>query len=249
MSANMSVCTHRRPAAAARWLRALLIAAAGLLASAAHGAGFQNLDTIRQAVNDFLVSQAQGHFPGKVSVEVGYLDNRLRLPACDRPLDAAFAPGRTLTGATTVSVHCEGSAPWSVNVGARLHAYGNIVIAANSLRRGQAVRPDDVEVSQADVASLGRGYFTSLDQVKRLVMLRSVRVGTVLTPSMLRQPLAVRRGDQVTITASAGALEVRAKGTAMADGARGDRIGVRNSSSRRVVEGTITAPGTVRVDL
>jgi flagella basal body P-ring formation protein FlgA len=38
-------------------------------------------------------------------------------------------------------------------------------------------------------------------------------------------------------------------GKALADGVAGQRVQVRNLSSRRVVEGTVVAPGLIRVSL
>ena len=77
----------------------------------------------------------------------------------------------------------------------------------------------------------------------------TLKPGAVLSPGQLRRPPAVKRGSQVTILGRAGGIEVRMSGKALSDGARGQRIKVRNSSSSRQIEGTVIARGTVEVTL
>jgi flagellar basal body P-ring formation protein FlgA len=71
----------------------------------------------------------------------------------------------------------------------------------------------------------------------------------VLTPNDAQPQRLVRRGETVTVVSRSGGIEVRAGGTALTDGARGERIRVRNDSSRRIVEGVVTAAGRIEVTL
>jgi flagella basal body P-ring formation protein FlgA len=64
---------------------------------------------------------------------------------------------------------------------------------------------------------------------------------------MFTPDLIVRRGQEVTLLSSDGAVEVRANGRAMIDGAAGSRIQVQNLSSLRVVEGVVESADLVRV--
>ena len=64
------------------------------------------------------------------------------------------------------------------------------------------------------------------------------RVGCVL----------VRRGQIVTLVAGGGPVEIRTTGKALADGAAGERVRVRNERSNRIVEGVVAEDGTVRVN-
>jgi flagella basal body P-ring formation protein FlgA len=64
---------------------------------------------------------------------------------------------------------------------------------------------------------------------------------------MFTPDLIVRRGQEVTLLSSSGAVEVRANGRAMIDGAAGSRIQVQNLGSMRVVEGVVETADLVRV--
>jgi flagella basal body P-ring formation protein FlgA len=74
-------------------------------------------------------------------------------------------------------------------------------------------------------------------------------MGTALTPRSLKQQKIVQRGEQVILVAQAGSMEVRMNGMAMEDATLGDKIKVKNSSSNRVVEGVVQAPGVVQVTM
>jgi len=59
----------------------------------------------------------------------------------------------------------------------------------------------------------------------------------------------VRRGQRVTLIASAGGIEVRAQGEAVADAMPDGRVRVLNLNSHRVVEGRVESRDSVRVSL
>ena len=53
----------------------------------------------------------------------------------------------------------------------------------------------------------------------------------------------------MTLTASAGGIEVRAPGRALADAAANQRLRVQNLESLKVIEGVAESTGVVRVSL
>jgi flagella basal body P-ring formation protein FlgA len=61
-------------------------------------------------------------------------------------------------------------------------------------------------------------------------------------------PILVKRGDTVTITTSNPNLAIAMQGTALMDGAQGQRIRVKNTTSNRVISGVVTKAGVVSVD-
>lgn len=99
------------------------------------------------------------------------------------------------------------------------------------------------------VSELHGGYIENPENAVGSALKVAVKRGAPLSPKQLRRPPAVKRGNQVTILGRAGGVEVRMSGTALSDGATGQRIKVRNSSSSRQVEGTVVAVNTVEVTL
>jgi flagella basal body P-ring formation protein FlgA len=102
-------------------------------------------------------------------------------------------------------------------------------------------------VREQDIAQLNSGYFSAVDELIGMELTRSLQGGMVLNPAMLQRPRLIARGDRVSIEVRSSQLQVRMAGQALADGAAGERIQVRNLSSKRVVEGEVVAPGVVHV--
>jgi flagella basal body P-ring formation protein FlgA len=125
-----------------------------------------------------------------------------------------------------------------------------VVVAATDLPRGALLTEKDLSLEELDITALHRGYMEEITDAIGKKLKRNLQRGQVLTPHQVATPLAVKRGNRVTIIASTpGAFEIRMQGQAMDNGAAGDRIKVKNTSSKRVVEATIRSPGIVEVAL
>jgi len=66
---------------------------------------------------------------------------------------------------------------------------------------------------------------------------------------MLQLAEAVRRGDQVVISARSGGINVRMQGEALSGGTLGQQISVRNLTSQRVIRARVAGPGQVEVEM
>lgn len=74
-------------------------------------------------------------------------------------------------------------------------------------------------------------------------------MGTIINSKNLRPQKIIQRGELIMLVATAGQMEVRMSGTALSDGSLGQRVRVKNLSSKRVVEGVVDGPGTVKVTM
>jgi flagella basal body P-ring formation protein FlgA len=207
----------------------------------------QPLEGIRDAVRAFLDVEVKVPAGATPRITVGQLDERLRLVACERPLEPFMPPGGRSLGNISVGVRCEGAKPWSLYVQASVEAMAPVVVTARPLGRGEVLTQADLATEETDLARLTGGYLIETREAVGLTLKRSVRAGQVLTPGLLQARLVVRRGERVVILAEAAGLEVRMEGEALEDGAEGQLIRVRNRGSKREVEAAVVAPGIVRV--
>jgi flagella basal body P-ring formation protein FlgA len=228
---------------------ALLLVLPGTLASLAVCAEpFETTQRIESRVREYLASRTH-NTDSPATVEVGPIDARLRLPRCRQPLEAFLVPGANEFGHTTVGVRCAGAEPWTIYVTATVHVMGEVVVSARSMARGATLTRADLTTRRLDLSTLPPGAATHLAQVEGKLLKRPVAPGTVLTATMLASKPLVRRGETVTLLARVGGLDVRVGAEALASGAAGERIKVRNASSRRVVEATVVAAGLVETRL
>ena len=197
-------------------------------------------------VEDYL---ERSEITGRHEIQVNPLDPRLRLAACDSNLTQSLESPAQPVGRVTVRVSCEGSTPWTVFVPAQVRIFRPVVVVKTALRRDSIIGAGDVALVEQDVSLLNRGYVTEVEQVIGRKLTRATRTDQVLTPAMLQLAEAVRRGDQVVISARSGGINVRMQGEALSGGTLGQQISVRNLTSQRVIRARVAGPGQVEVEM
>ncbi len=197
-------------------------------------------------VEDYL---ERSEITARHEIQVNPLDPRLRLAACDSDLTQSLESPAQPVGRVTVRVSCEGSTPWTVFVPAQVRIFRPVVVVKTALRRDSIIGAGDVALVEQDVSLLNRGYVTEVEQVIGRKLTRATRTDQVLTPAMLQLAEAVRRGDQVVISARSGGINVRMQGEALSGGTLGQQISVRNLTSQRVIRARVAGPGQVEVEM
>lgn len=211
---------------------------------------FESHQSIREAARQHVLAKFSGVAEADLKVLPAELDRRLKLTKCEIPLES-FSPASRNGGVRrTVGVRCNGNdSSWTLYVAVKLEVSKNILVAKRRLERGRVISMGDFRLEKKIVSGLHRGYIESPEEAIGSLLKLTLKPGDVISPGQLRRPPEVLRGSQVTILGRAGGIEVRMSGKALSDGATGQRIKVRNSSSSRQIEGTVVARGTVEVRL
>jgi len=238
----------RAVAAAAMMLIAARVSFQPLQAQqAAQEDSVESLDTIRSTAQAYVKSLIPPS-AGESIVTVGQLDGRLRLAHCpSKQLSASMPAGMALQARSTVGVTCAGSVHWTIYVPVTVESKINVLVLTRAVNRDARLTAADVTVETRRTAGPGNAYLTAAAELSGRTVRRPLAAGTTLSVDMFTPDLIVRRGQEVTLLSSGGAVEVRANGRAMVDGAAGARIQVQNLSSMRVVEGVIESADLVRV--
>ncbi|NGY04401.1 flagellar basal body P-ring formation protein FlgA [Solimonas terrae] len=234
----MSNHSRRRRALAASVLAALY---ALPIAGARADEAIEPLARIR----DVAEAAVKKNLPASAEVSADAMDPRLRLPACAAVPVAE--PGATRGASTSVTVRCPAPQAWTLYVPVRVRDLRPVLVLTRAVRRGERVDASVLHSETRDVAQLPFGFVSDAATLVGSEFSRPIGAGQAVSPADVEAERCVRRGDLVTLIGRAAGIEVRAEGKAMADGGKGSRIRVQNSSSRRIVEGTITAPGVVEL--
>lgn len=216
------------------------------LAANVTAVGIEKLENIRAVVSQFAAREIGGA-DANIQIKVGRLDPRLRLAACGEPLTAYFSPGSSTIGHTTVGVRCDGPKPWSLFVPLHIDRQIRVAVAVDQFPRGHVIAAQDITFKLRSSAKLNGGYFAPNEQLIGKVTTRPIARGTHYAQNMVKALRIVRRGEQVVLALQTGSIAVRVAGLALRDGTRGERIPVRNLSSKRIIEGTVHEPGLVLV--
>lgn len=209
----------------------------------------QSHESIQTAAETFIadtVLSSHGRLP---TASAGSLDSRLRLKDCDKPLEAFQPAGGRSLGNTTVGVRCPGSQPWTLYVPVKVSILETVVVAARPLSKGMIVQDEDVQMLERDLADIRSGYYKKQAQVVGKQVSRTVSMGAVITTSQVKSQTQIKRGQLISLVAVSHGLKVQMTGEALADGASGERIRVRNLNTKKVLEGIVKSATTVQVSL
>lgn len=203
---------------------------------------------IINTAQQFLDANIDASKYSRISIQMGNLDSRLRLSQCEIPVTATLAPGSQFSGKTTVHIRCNSTSPWTVYISAQVRLYGEVIQTAIPLTKGHVLAKDDLIAVEQDLSRLKYGYFVDTKNLigkqlkQRLPQLKTIKANYVKSPTL------IKRGELVSIIAENKGYSVKMTGTAMADGAQGDRIRVKNASSKRIIEGTVKESGIVSIN-
>lgn len=206
----------------------------------------QSLDAIQAAAEQFVRSSLPENSV-KHFVTANNLDSRLRLDECASPLEA-FSQGTGMSsGRMTIGVRCPSQSPWTIYVPVTVEVEVSVLVLRRPLARRSRVEITDVEPQVRRLPGSASVFISDIASLKGHRLKRSLPVGTALTVDMLQPDILVRRGQQVTLIAANGSVQIRAQGQALTEGAAAERVRVQNVSSLKVVEGVVESAGVVRV--
>lgn len=222
-------------------LAAALLPAAGVQAETP----YQSQDAIYDEVKNFLAAQLDTRADYEISVQA--LDNRLRLPACLNGMEIFPTGSQNKIGRLAVGVRCGGETPWTIYVSALVKAYQPVVVLNRPLQRGDIIQPGYLTIEKKDVTLLHGDFISDPGQAAYKQAARPLTAGNVVSLQQLKEPMLVKRGDKVTISAGRAAFSVKMHGLAMRDGAKDEMIPVKNQSSGRIVSAKVMEPGLVGI--
>lgn len=136
----------------------------------------------------------------------------------------------------------------TVYINANISLYAKVVHAALPLNRGHILTKDDLIMSEENLSQLHYGYFSKPEQLIGKQLKRRLTQNRIIKVNYVKAPTLVKRGEIVSIVAENRGYSVKMTGIAMSNGSKGERIQVKNSSSRRIIEGTVQEPGIISIN-
>lgn len=207
----------------------------------------QIIDAVTQAVS----AHVDALFPDsklRKEIQVGAIDKRLQLATCEN-LQVTLPVNQSYNRRINAKIDCLDSASWSITLPVSLRVFRLVAVASNQLVRNHRILAEDISFSEVDLDKLKQGYFTSSQALVGLQLKRNLMPQAPFTPKLLTLPVVIQRGEQVIISAQSSSLLIKTNGVALSNGALGQKIPIKNMRSERVVEGRVTGPGQVMVNM
>jgi len=114
------------------------------------------------------------------------------------------------------------------HIGIELNLSGSLAFPARLIKRGEVIRPDDVQVREVDLKSFGlNGLVLRPKEVVGLAATRHLSPESPIRWDQLKSPSLVQKGDRVDVLIAADAFAIKTTGTALQTGSFGEKIWVR----------------------
>jgi flagella basal body P-ring formation protein FlgA len=200
--------------------------------------------SVPEQVRALLLERARVEFPdARIDAEIGSLDPRLTLADCSK---LTLTPrAQKVYGRIPVAAQCHAPYAWSVFLTGEVSVVVPVVVSVEAVNRGTTLSRGHLALEPRDLGTLRNQYLTRVDLANGLETKSPLRADQVIYATQLKEPLAVRRGERVTIMASRGAVQINAQGEALQNGMTGSQIRVKNLQSERIVHAWVRAQGLV----
>ncbi len=209
-------------------------------------AQIQATSSIHDAVRQFIALHLAPNTD--YQLKIGQLDQRLKLPLCNTPLEAFIRLDSIKPGRNSVGVKCNDKKKWTIYTSATISIYKKVVVLSQHVRRGETFTSNNLTLEKREISKLRSGYLTNPTLIINKQATRNLSLGYVINKSNFTEPKLIKRGEKIYINASSPNLNISMAGIAMMDGIKGQRIRVKNIKSKQILQATVTRPGQVVVN-
>lgn len=201
-------------------------------------------EQIKTGIEQFLYQRQPGDFIQQ-QIEVGKIDPRLKLAACEQR-EFFLPPGSREWGKLTVGVRCISPKPWTIYVATTVRVFGDYISTAKALTAGQVISETDLRIIKGELSSLAPGLITHIKQAVGKTLLTSQAAGVSLHQVMFKLIPLIQAGQSVKIFSQGAGFLVTNEGIALNNAAEGQLAKARTNAGQ-IISGYTTAAGSIEV--
>ncbi len=147
----------------------------------------------------------------------------------------------------TLLIPSGGDVPTKLNLNGVIEEVREIPVFSSSIMPGEIIRATDLHWIKYPAKRLNARVILSSQQLVGMTVRRPAKTDKPINSSDITPPIAVAKGDAVTMTVRSRAMILSAGGKALENGGIGDTIRVINSKTRLTVDARIISTGHVEI--
>lgn len=201
--------------------------------------------TYAERINEFLMAQAPSHLKNpQVIINGNY--RKAAAKQCDTLVDISSPQPIKWPGRGLIEVQCDQQPPLVLPIATDFDRIAWQVTTA--VNRGALLADDVIAPVMIKASAAPHNMASSKDHWQGKIAKRFLSAGAPLKLSDITEPVAVKRGQRVSLLAQFGKVKATMIATAMQDGRIGDSVSVKINNSQRVLQGVVVDNGTVSVN-
>ncbi len=146
-----------------------------------------------------------------------------------------------------VAFSINGKVEKKVPVRVHVKVYKEVYVAKDTIKRDKVIQDADLQKLRMNVDRLPTNYVTDKSKLVGKVTKRPIGSNEVLHQNAITTPPLVKTGDQLLIVYETNSLRLTTPGIAMSKGRLGERISVRNLTSKTIVQAEVKSSNQVQV--
>ena len=211
---------------------------------------FISLENIEELLTDNLAAKASIQNTKNVDILFSrgtsglHLDSRNKAPlvVINSQLNLQNGVFRAVIGTEELS----GNVPKKTYTGKIIQTTQAVVLTKN-IQTGSIITSSDVKVAKFQKNRINSGHIQKTNFIIGKSARRLLAANVPIFKNDVQVPKIIKRNETVQIQFQAPGLQLKTKGKAMQDGAKGDEITVMNNRSKRKIQAIVTGPGIVSV--
>ncbi len=183
-----------------------------------------------------------------LSVELGLGARQLYRPrSAELAIEAITVDPQARRFSGVLAISAAGQARQTVPVSGRLNRAVKVPVLMRALRPGESIGERDIVFIDAPERQVPANAVRDAAGLVGFSARRALNPGQPVLISDLKPAKRIGKGQPVTLVFDAPGMQLTARGVAMQDGGDGEVIRILNERSRTIVQGVVTAGGTVIV--
>ena len=207
-------------------------------------AQFQDTKVLRTVAEEFLLAQTVS-FSGQTNINIGRIDDRLQLPACNN-LSPFLMPGSRPWGKITMGIRCTSPSTWNIYVSAQISVMADYYVTATTLSLGQLISAADIRKVSGDLSSLPIGAITNPTQAIGKSLNISLISGSVLRIDAFKTTPAIQQGQSIKVISTGPGFQVSTDAMAL-NNANDGQIAKAKTISGQLISGIARVGGIIDI--
>lgn len=201
-------------------------------------------EAVEKAISDhFSATQIDARLirldlPETFAVPVGAVEIRTRMANVSNP----FAPF-----SLPIEIRVSDKTFKRISANVEIEAYADILVVDQNQPVGKQLSDGDVRVESRRLERPFGNYLNDPENLRGASLVKPLAGGTAITRDSFVYAVVVKSGDLVKIIGQSGKMQISVNGEAQSNGKIGDRISVRNSESKSIIQATVVDEGLVKI--
>ena len=131
----------------------------------------------------------------------------------------------------------------------KFYVLGDIYVPAKNIDKGEMITPDMLKTIQVRMNRVKPMFVVDLDKLVNKEAKKYLKAGKIITDRDIGEKILIHKNDLITVVYQTKKMQITARGQARQDGAKGDKIEVENTKSKKILVGEVIDADTVKVDV